>query len=219
MNHYARYNTFLQLLLREKTDSMWQADLAEPVSIQAFRVHNFSSSPELILRQCNLSFAQRCGCGSARELIGRAVNHFIFAHQMSDVSVFDDIQGRPYVVKFRSLEGSNGAPGNGYSNTVELITDETRIHSMLGCQCDISPQLRRHAEQQALKAKLTVKEFGIFLSLARGHTVKHIASEAGSSEKAVYFHIGNMQRKLKVQGIAGLVQKAYRLGCLDSTII
>ena len=104
----------------------------------------------------------------------------------------------------------------GYMNTIGLVADDQWIYGMLGRQYDITPQLKKTAERKVLKEKLTVKEFEIFLSLAKGHSVKHIAWNTGSTEKAVYYHIENMERKMKTQSIIGIIQQAYRLGFMDT---
>jgi len=216
MDHYTRYDVFPQLLMQEKEDSMWHAELTAPLPVDTFHIQELIASSNLILRDCNQNFAERCGCGSVHELIGRPINHILFGARVSGVSVLTDGGGRPSILKFRTDHGSNALTDRGYLNTIALVTDDTHIHTMLGRQYDITPQLRRHAERQVLKEKLTVKEFEIFISLAKGHTVKHIALRTGSTEKAVYYHIENMERKIKAQGIVGIVQKAYRLGFMDA---
>jgi DNA-binding CsgD family transcriptional regulator len=213
MNLYTRYDIFLQLLLHEKDDNLWQAELSTPVLRKSFRLQDLISSTNLILRECNQNFAQRCGCISVHELIGQSINHFIFGDRVSDVTMQSDSQTGPFIVKFRT---SHTATDKWYMNTVGLVADDLWIYGMLGRQYDISPQLRKTAERKELKNKLTVKEFEIFLSLAKGHTVKHIAWNTGSTEKAVYYHIENMQRKMKTQSIVGIIQKAYRLGFMDA---
>lgn len=216
MNRYTRYDLFLQLFLHEKDDSIWQAELAQPVPVRTFRIEDLATSSNLLLRECNQNFAHRCGCGTSLELIGRPINHFIFRDHVSDVSILNDNRDRPYILKFRSYFRASDAMRNGYVNMIGLSADDMWIYTMLGRQYDITPEIRKHAEQQELKERLTVKEFEIFLSLAKGHTVKLIACNTGSTEKAVYYHIENMERKMKTQGIAGIIQKAYRLGFMDA---
>ncbi len=213
MNHYTRYDIFLQLLLHEKDDNLWQAELAAPVLRESFSLHDLSISSNLILKECNQNFAVCCGCTSAGDLVGRSINHFIFGERICDVTAHYDSQHRPFILTFTTSLASRS---RGYKNTVGLVADDEFIYGMLGRQYDITPQLRKRAERKELKEKLTVKEFEIFLSLAKGHTVKHIAWNTGSTEKAVYYHIENMQRKMKAQSIIGIVQMAYRLGFMDA---
>ncbi len=216
MNRYSRYDIFVQLLLHEKDSSVWQAEFTVPIFRQSFRIHDLISSTDLILQECNLSFALRCGCGSAQELVGRAINHFIIDDRVNDVTIQNDDHDRPYIITFRTGNDTADNNGTGYVNTVGLIADDTWIYAMVGRQYDMAPELKKHAEQLALQEKLTVKEFRVFLSLAKGHTVKHIAWNTGSTEKAVYYHIENIERKMKAQSIIGIVQQAYRLGFMDT---
>ena len=213
MNNYSRNDIFLQLLLHEKDDNLWQAELVSPVSRPSFRLQELISSSDLILTECNQNFAQRCGCESAHELIGQSINKFIFGERVTDVTTHYDSRQRPFILKFRT---SQAAKTKGYMNTVGLVADDLFVYGMIGRQYDITPQLRKTAERKELKDKLTVKEFEIFLSLAKGQTVKHIAWNTGSTEKAVYYHIENMERKMKTQSIIGIIQKAYRLGFMDA---
>lgn len=216
MDHYSRYDILAQLLMHEKDDSMWQAELAEPALIDTFRIEDLFYTSNIILKDCNLTFAKRCGCESVCELLGRSINQYLFGDRVSDVTILNDDQHHPSIIKFRTVHGTDALTDKGYFNTIALIGDDTHIHSLYGRQHDITPQLRRHAERQVLQDKLTEKEFNIFLSLAKGHTVKHIAMKIGSTEKAVYYHIENMQKKMKTQSIVGIVQQAYRLGFMDA---
>jgi DNA-binding CsgD family transcriptional regulator len=219
MDQYSRHDIFMRLLLHEKDDGMWQAQLSEPILLQTFNLQDLFSSSNLILRECNLNFALHCGCRSSHELIGHPINPYIFAEGVSDVTILNDGQHHPNILKFRTTHDPESTDGSGYLNTVGLVTDDVSIYEMLGRQYDITPQLRKHAEQRAVKEMLTVKEFNIFLSLAKGHSVKDIAWTVGSTEKAIYYHIENMERKMKTQSIVGIIQKAYRLGFMDATFL
>jgi DNA-binding CsgD family transcriptional regulator len=217
MRNDTRSEIVMQLFLHEKEESVWYAELPHCTSLQEFDLHDFTSASNLILSDCSPTFAVQCGSESARDLIGQAINGRLFGEQLREVVVLNDKGNLPHIVKFVSIYGCGGSIDKAYFNIVGLIATGLSLNGMLGRRRDITQKLKAKEEREALEDSLTTRELEIFLWLAKGRTVKQIASLGGMMEKTVYFHIENIERKMHTCGILDIVQKAYRLGFMDST--
>lgn len=217
MRNDTRSDLAMQLLLHEKEESIWYAELAQPVPLRSFRLQDFVGASNLILSECSANFAAQSGYASARGLLGRAVNTILFGQRVLEPLVLNDANGLPHIVKFTAMHSRTGPVDKAFFNSVGLIASGTSLTGMLGRRRDITRQVRTKQERQALQQSLTTREYEIFLSLAKGRTVKQIASLCGMMEKTVYFHIENIERKMHTCGIIEIVQQAYRLGFMDST--
>lgn len=217
MNNYTRSDLGMQLLLHETEESVWRAELTHSIPLDPFHIHDFLCASNLILSECSLHFALQCDSLSCRDLIGTPINRIIFGQDVHDVVVHKDRNHLPHIVKFISVHNNHGAAGTGYLNSVGLMRSDSSLVGMLGRRRDITHQLKEKEQRQALRNSLTVKEYEVFLSLVKGRTVKQIASSAGMMDKTVYFHIENIAKKMHTNGILDIVQRAYRLGFLDST--
>ncbi|MGE5313262.1 MAG: LuxR C-terminal-related transcriptional regulator [Acidobacteriota bacterium] len=216
MENGTRPDLMLQLLLQDADESVWRADLVRSMPLHEFCLHEFFQQSDLILRDCSLNFARQCGCGAPGELLNTPVNRLVFGERIEDLFVHYDPDRLPFIVKFISVHASNGSIDHGYLNCIGLIASGFELTGMVGRRRDITHQLRIREERRELKDSLTEKEYEIFLGLVKGKTVKQIASGLGLVEKTVYFHIENIEKKMRTCGILDIVQKAYRLGFFDS---
>lgn len=216
MRNDTRSDLAMQLLLHEKEESIWYAELEEPVLLRSFRLQDFIGASNLILSDCSVSFASQSGYASSSALLGRAINQLLFGERVLEPAVLNDAKGLPHIVKFTAMHSHKGSGEKAYFNSVGLIAAGSLLTGMLGRRRDITRQVRTKRERQALQDSLTTREYEIFLSLAKGRTVKQIAALCGMMEKTVYFHIENIERKMHTCGIIDIVQKAYRLGFMDS---
>lgn len=215
MRNDTRSDLLMQLVLHEE-ESIWYAELARPLPLHSFRLHDFIGASNLILSECSVNFAAQSGYASTRDLIGSAVNRILFGERIYDIVVINDANALPHIVKFVAIHSHNGSIDRGHFNSVGLIATGNSLTGMLGRRRNITDQLKAKQERQALQQSLTTREYEIFLSLAKGRTVKQIAPLCGMMEKTVYFHIENIKRKMHTCGIIDIVQKAYRLGFMDS---
>lgn len=217
MNHETRSDIVMQLLLHEKEESVWRAELTVPVPLSAFEIDDFLTASNLILSECSPNFAVQCGYSFRHDFIGTPINRFVFGRRIEDVVVHNGPNFLPHIIKFVSIHGDNGSRAPGYLNSVGLETSDSMLIGMLGRRRDITFQLKLQDERRALQNSLTAKEFEIFLALVRGNTVKQIASLCGLMEKTVYFHLENIGKKMHAYGMMEIVIKAYRLGFLEPT--
>ncbi|HLP18424.1 MAG TPA: LuxR C-terminal-related transcriptional regulator [Bacteroidota bacterium] len=217
MNNHTRSDLALHLLLEEEESSFWHAELTHCIAHPSFQLDDFVFASNLILTDCSPNFAQECGRTSPRDLIGRTVNRFIFGDSIQDVVVHKGLNHLPNIVKFVSIHRHNSNIRSGFINSLGLVISGTSLVGMLGHRREITRELKSREARQEVKESLTTREFQIFIFLAKGRSVKEIASSIGMMEKTVYFHIENIKKKMHTCGIMDIVQKAYRLGFMDST--
>jgi RNA polymerase sigma factor (sigma-70 family) len=83
------------------------------------------------------------------------------------------------------------------------------------CQAVIQNQMKKPREEEKdLFDKLSIREREVFLLLADGLPVKHIAQKLNISPKTVETHKYNLMEKLKVSSIAELTKIAARKGLI-----
>lgn len=98
---------------------------------------------------------------------------------------------------------------------------------VLGGERVISPEVERIAvaelgrfaqlarEGTEMRASLTSREHEILVLLARGHTVRQIATRLGISPRTVETHVAKLYRKLEVRTRVQAVSRAVSLGLID----
>jgi PAS domain S-box-containing protein len=203
-------------LIADSGDAFWFAEIKTPLPLDVSEEEILERLwKDVIITECNTSFAKMYGFNSSADFIGTPLLAFVARRDARNTgAILTFLRSHQKVLEVATHEVDRDNNPHWFSSKVWKFTEGGRLIAALGMQRDITDAKEEEAERLKLLQTLAPQQKRLLQLIGHGSTPKEIADTLKVSVKTVYSERDKLKRKLNLFHTDDLQLLAHRLGFL-----